>query len=295
MSLLQGLLLVVGGLVVALLLVRVFERHMVFYPSRYPEGYWQPQSLGLAVRDVFFKAGNQLQLHGWLIPHPNARAQLLMCHGNAGNISDRLELLQILHSRIAANLFIFDYRGYGRSQGEPDERGVYDDAVAAFDWLQASATDLPVIVHGHSLGSAVAVELATRRSAVAGLILESPFTNARDMARLIFGRLPVHLLSSMRWASDEKIAQLHMPKLFLHGGADHTVPLRLGRQLFDRATAPKEFVAMPFGDHNNLYLIDSEQYFGAIQRLLEQCEASPGPGPDAGPAPVAGRQKASGE
>lgn len=271
MHVINGLLFFFAAVVMFMLLVRWLEKQVVFYPSRYPEGYWQPEVFGLHPQDIYFSADGKLQLHGWYFLHPQARGQILMCHGNAGNLSDRLELLRMLHERVAANIFIFDYRGYGRSDGAPSETGVYDDAVAAFDWLQSRAPQLPLVVHGHSLGSAVAIDLATRRPAVAGLILESPFTNARDMARLMFGTLPAHWLTSMRWASDTKIIGLRMPKLFLHGGNDTTVPLRLGQQLFQVAPPPKEFVAISHADHNNLYVADSDQYFGAISRLLNHC------------------------
>jgi len=264
-----ALTLIAAGAAMALL-VRWFEKQLVFFPSRYPEGYWEPRALGLQVEDIFFAAGD-LELHGWYLPHPSAVGQILMCHGNAGNVSDRLELLHTLHAHVPANIFIFDYRGFGRSNGSPSETGVYEDAVAAFDWLNNADPDLPIIVHGHSLGSAVAIDLATKRDAVAGLILESPFTNAQDMARLMFGGLPMHWFASMRWASDEKIANLHMPKLFLHGGKDSTIPLRIGETLYHNAPAPKEFITIPHGDHNNLYLADTGTYFGSIKRFLEAC------------------------
>lgn len=264
-----ALILIAAGVVVAVL-VRWFEKQIVFFPSRYPEGYWEPRALGLPVEDIFLTSGD-LQLHGWYVPHPRAAGQILMCHGNAGNVTDRLELLQMLHAHVPANVFIFDYRGFGRSNGSPSENGVYEDAVAAFDWLKNADPELPIIVHGHSLGSAVAIDLATKRKAVAGLILESPFTNAKDMARRMFGGLPMHWFASMRWASDEKIATLHLPKLFLHGGKDLTIPLRLGEKLYQSAASPKEFVTIPNGDHNNLYLADSGTYFGSINRFMETC------------------------
>lgn len=271
MQILNGMLFICAVVVVFALLVRWFEKQIVFHPSRYPEGYWQPKNFGLRPQDIYFKVGGNLQLHGWFLPHPHANGQILMCHGNAGNVSDRLELLSMLHQRVAAHVFIFDYRGFGRSEGTPSESGVYEDAAAAFDRLQSALPHLPVIVHGHSLGSAVAIELATRRSAVAGLILESSFTNARDMARLMFGPVPVQWLTSMRWASDEKIVNLPMPKLFLHGGRDTTVPQDLGEKLFRIAPSPKEFVTLAHADHNNLYIADSERYFGAINRFIVRC------------------------
>lgn len=269
MPVLNTLLFLVAVAFMFALLLRWAEKQMVFYPSRYPEGHWQPEAFGLEPQDVYFEVDGKLLLHGWYVVHPQARTRILMCHGNAGNLSDRLELLRMWHERVAANILIFDYRGYGRSQGSPSERGLYADAVAALEMLRQQGPQLPVLVHGHSLGAAVAIDLATRRP-VDGLIVESPFTNARDMARLLFGRFPVHYLATMRWASDEKIIGLGMPKLFLHGANDTTVPLRLGQQLFEIAPQPKELVVVAHGDHNNLYLSDSNRYFGAINSLLNQ-------------------------
>lgn len=270
MQILYTTIVVVVAVVFFAVLIRWVEKHIVFFPSRFPEGNWNPQSVGVEVREVFFSAGN-LPLHGWHLTHPRPVAQILMCHGNAGNIAGRLDLLQSMQAHLAADIFIFDYRGFGRSGGAPTEDGVYEDAIAAFDWLRNAAPDLPVIVHGHSLGTAVAVELATRRRDVEGLILESPFTSGRDMARQMFGALPMHWIASMRWASDEKIADLHMPKLFLHGDRDTTVPLSLGQALYESAPPPKEIVIIPQAGHNDLYLVDSERYFGAISRFLEEC------------------------
>ncbi len=269
MPALQNVFVLVASVLIFFLLVRWLEKQIVFHPSRYPEGLWQPEVFGVQARDVTFQTTGNLQLHGWYISHPEARGQILMCHGNAGNVGDRLELLSLLHERVPAHLFIFDYRGYGRSDGRPSEKGVYEDAVAAFDWLQRETPDLPIMVHGHSLGAAVAVDLATRRP-VDGLLLESPFSNAKDMARLMFGKLPMHWLSSMQWANDVKIKDLRMPKIFLHGSQDVTIPIDLGKKLFHSAPSPKEFVAIDGADHNNLYVADDQAYFSAFSRLLDQ-------------------------
>lgn len=256
-----------------LLLIRLFERKLVFFPAQYPAGFRQLETGGrLHIADVWFVAEDSVKLHGWLALHEQARATLLMCHGNAGNVSDRYEWLEMLHQQVPVHIFIFDYRGYGRSAGEPTEAGCYRDAVAALEWLDAQKPALPIIVHGHSLGSAVAIDLAQRApDRIAGLILESAFTNAADMARLMFGPLPVHWLTSMKWASDEKIAALTMPKLFLHGEHDSIIPLRLGKKLFDAAVPPKEFVVLPDADHNDTFMAGGAEYYQKIHAFVERC------------------------
>lgn len=261
------------AVLVVVLLVRWFERQMVFFPSKYPDGFAPIQNEGrLQIFDVWFVADDGIKLHGWFVSHTEPIATLLMCHGNAGNVSDRYEWLEMLHQQVPANIFIFDYRGYGRSEGEPTEGGCYQDAEAALNWLAQRENQLPIIVHGHSLGSAVAVDLAHRvPDRVAGLILESAFTNAADMARLMFGPIPLHWLTSMKWASDKKIAAVAIPKLFIHGEHDSIIPLRLGKKLFAAAAPPKEFVILPDADHNDTFVAGGEPYYQKIRALVERC------------------------
>jgi hypothetical protein len=261
------------ALLLLVLLVRRFERQMVFFPSQYPAGFNPIETAArLNISEAWFSAADGVKLHGWFVPHPAPMATLLMCHGNAGNVSDRYEWLEMLHQRVPANIFIFDYRGFGRSAGEPTEEGCYRDAGAALNWLAQRGNKLPIIVHGHSLGSAVAVELAQRRpDQIAGLILESPFTNAADMARLMFGPIPAHWLTGMKWASDEKIATVAIPKLFLHGEHDSIIPLRLGKKLFATAAPPKEFVVLPDADHNDTFVVGGELYYQKIHAFVAHC------------------------
>jgi len=257
------------------LLVRLFERQMVFFPSKYPDGFASIRnSSRLTISEVWFVAEDSVKLHGWFVPHTEPIATLLMCHGNAGNVSHRYEWLERLHQQTLVNVLIFDYRGYGRSEGEPTEEGCYRDALAALNWLAAQKPALPIIVHGHSLGSAVAVDLAHRvPDQVSGLILESAFTNATDMSRLMFGPIPVHWLTSMKWASDEKIAQITTPKLFIHGKQDSIIPLRLGQKLFEAAASPKEFVVLPEADHNDTFIAGGDLYDQKIRVFVEQVVA----------------------
>jgi len=272
-TMLRLVLVILLALFLIVLLVRWFERQMVFFPSKYPAGFNEVETAArLNIAEAWFSAADGVKLHGWFVPHAAPIATLLMCHGNAGNVSNRYEWLEMLHQYVPVNLFIFDYRGFGRSEGVPTEEGCYRDAVAAFNWLRAQKSNLSIIAHGHSLGSAVAVDLAQRApDQIAGLILESAFTNAADMARLMFGPIPVHWLTSMKWASDEKLAQLTVPKLFLHGEHDSIIPRRLGKKLFDAAAPPKEFVVLPDADHNDTFVAGGEPYYQKIRAFVERC------------------------
>ena len=269
-SMLRFFIFAVVTIIAAFILVRLFERHMVFFPSQYPSGIWNPKSFGLPVEDVWLQTSDDVKVHGWFVRHESAVGHLIMAHGNAGNLSDRLEWLTMLHQKVPANLLMFDYRGYGRSEGTPSEQGCYLDAVTVYDWLNENHPDLPIVAHGHSLGSAVVVELALRRE-LAGLIVESGFTNATDMARLMFGPVPVQWLSSMNWDSLEKIPKINSPKLFLHGNRDSVVPYHLGQELFEAAKEPKRFVELENVDHNDTYISGREIYYEAIREFIFLC------------------------
>ena len=259
-----------GLLIFFALVLRLLENRLVFFPFKYPRGYWKPESFGLKVEDCYFRTTDDLQLHGWLVSTERAIGTLLWCHGNAGNITDRLDNLAKL-AKFPINIFIFDYRGYGKSEGSPTEEGVYLDAVAAYDYLISRPEIDPerIVVFGRSLGGAVAVDLATKRSS-AGLVLESTFTSAKDMARSAFGFLPVHLIMKTDFDSFQKIPQIRVPLLFLHGTDDRTVPFALGRKLFEAANAPKDFYDIPGADHNDTYIVGGQVYFDKLLKFVEQ-------------------------
>lgn len=257
------------------LLIRLFENNLVYFPFKYPRGHWQPDSFGLRAEDCYFTSSDGVQLHGWFFAKENAIATLLWCHGNAGNISDRLYDLALLDkSKTSINVFIFDYRGYGRSKGSPDEPGIYLDAQAAYDYV-ASRNDVDkdkIIIFGRSLGGAVAVDLATKRSSI-GLILESTFTSAKDMAKSAFGFLPVQYIMKTKLNSIDKITGVEIPVLVTHGTSDRTVPFKLGHQLFETANEPKEFYEIKNADHNDTFIAGGKAYLDRLFEFVNRCVA----------------------
>ncbi len=258
--------------VVAILLVvavRSFEDSMIYFPAKYPEGYWSPVDFGVQAEDCYFESEDGIRLHGWYAPSPGVRPTTLWAHGNAGNITHRLDHIKLLVEQVGLNVFIFDYRGYGRSDGKPSEEGLYRDARAAYDYLIKQRMLLPsdVIIYGQSLGGAVAVDLATTRSC-SGLVLEATFTSARDMARLVIPLLPVDWVIKSEFNGLAKIARVRIPILMLHGAHDRTVPIRLGRTLFESANEPKRFVELPHSDHNDGYVVDSQLYVDSLREFL---------------------------
>lgn len=240
-------------LVVYLSLVLVtmwFEESIVFPAPRYPQGDWDPP--GLPHRDVRFTSEDGTRLHGWFFGHPEPRGHLLYCHGNADFVPNLGTYADMLRQRYRLSVLVFDYRGYGRSEGTPNESGVLADARAALAWLAETGkvADHEVVLMGRSLGGAVAVDLAARSGARA-LILENTFTSAPDVGAHHFRWLPVRLLMRTQLNALARIPDYRGPLLQSHGTADEVVPLGLGERLFDAAPGPKQFVAIPGARHND--------------------------------------------
>jgi len=254
--LLAGLL--VGGPAQALI-----ER-FIFYPDRVL--VVTPAAVGLAFDDVEFPAADGTRLHGWFVRGTRPET-LLWFHGNAGNISHRVDQLRPLMAQVGANVFMVDYRGYGRSAGTPSETGVYDDARGALAYLR-DRRDVradAIVYFGQSLGSAVAIELATH-APPRGLILETPFTSVRAMAGAVMP-LPVGFLLPNAFDNRGRIVDLRMPKLFIHGDADEIVPYAQGRELYEAAPAPKAFATVRGAQHNDVYVVGADRYFACVFKV----------------------------
>ena len=250
----------------------LLDRQFIFFPEREMAG--APGAVGLEYEDVFFSTSDGVKLHGWFVPG-ESDTTLMWLHGNAGNISDRIDNLLMVHRRLGVNVFIFDYRGYGRSEGTASEKGTYLDAEAALEYLRSrSDVDLDngLVLFGRSLGCAVAVELAIRHN-FHGIILESPFTSVRAMVKRVYPYLPVGLLMTLvqtRYDSLSKMKDVHSPVMVLHGDRDDTVPLDIGRKLFDAANDPKRFYVIQGASHNDTYLVGGEAYFEALKDFIEE-------------------------
>jgi hypothetical protein len=240
------------------------DERMLFYPSKYPEGDWKPK--GLTFEDVRFDAEDGTHLHGWYCPCDRPRAVVLFAHGNAGNLSHRAPLMQYLQKDLRVSVLIFDYRGYGRSEGVPTVEGILKDGRAARSLLarRAGIKESQVVLMGRSLGGAVVVQLAAE-SPPRGLILESTFSSFKDVAAHHY-RLLAWLVSAKKLDSAAKIATYKGPLLQSHGDADRIIPYASGRKLFEAANEPKRFVTIPGGDHNDR---QSAEYFTQLNRFLD--------------------------
>jgi fermentation-respiration switch protein FrsA (DUF1100 family) len=253
--------------------IGMLDRQFIFFPER--ELTTTPAQVGLKYENVYFTANDGVELHGWWIPN-EAETTMVWFHGNAGNISHRLDNLIRLHDRLKVNVFIFDYRGYGQSQGSPSEEGIYADAEAALDFVQSRGTRR-LVLFGRSLGAAVAVEMATRHR-VHAVILESPFTSVSGMARRAYPFLPAGLTTKIvrsRFNSISKIDRVDSPVLILHGDRDDIVPMDEGRELFEAANDPKQFYTIDGAGHNDTYYVGGERYFQALELFLEEPTGRP--------------------
>lgn len=248
------------------------EDKFIFYPVS--EIGQTPIDAGLPFNDIYFTTSDGVRLNGWFVSHPGANTTLLWFHGNAGNISHRVENIRLLHDKVAINIFIFDYREYGRSEGKVSEEGTYKDGEAALKYLRAREDVEPkrIVFFGRSLGAAVAAEMATRHECLA-LILETPFASIREMARVTFPFLPIGPFLRTRYDTVEKVKKIKAPLLVLHGDRDDIVPFAQGKKVFDAALEPKEFYTIPGARHNDTYIVGGDAYFTVLKDFIHRAKA----------------------
>ncbi len=250
--------------------VQSIEDLLLFFPSKYPNGDWNPS--GLRFQDIFFAAEDGTQLHGWYCPADNPRAVVLAAHGNAGHVASRAPWLRYLQNKASVSVFMFDYRGYGRSEGKPTIAGAIQDATAARAKLRelAAVEDSEMLLMGESLGGAIVVQLAAK-SPPRGLILQSTFSSLREVADVHFPRLS-WLVRRDQLSSVATMASLRVPLLQSHGTADQTVPFPLGEKLFREANEPKQFIAIEDAGHNNRL---TEPYLHELDQFLTRLSPPP--------------------
>ncbi|MDA8077574.1 MAG: alpha/beta hydrolase [Nitrospiraceae bacterium] len=262
--------LIVSGLYLVILgYAWLRQGSMLYFPSR--EITLTPADIGLVYEDVTLTTSDGLKIAAWHIPAgtPAARGVVLFSHGNAGNISDRLDSIRIFHSLNLAVL-IYDYRGYGRSEGSPTEEGTYKDALAVWDHLVHVRGIQPekIILFGRSLGSAVATEVALRKKAGA-LIIESGFTSVPDLGSRFYPFLPVRLIARFRYATVDKVGRITIPKLIIHSPRDEIIPFEHGRALFEKAAEPREFLQIR-GGHNEGFLVSGGLYVSGLEGFISK-------------------------
>jgi len=269
------LVVVVAAFLAYVVLMMFFEKSLIFFPTRYPDGDWDVDAVGrgsgCVVTDCYYESEDGTRLHSWWCRSDTSdpdRPVLLLFHGNAGNLSHRADLMLELATRIDAEVVLAGYRGYGRSQGTPSENGLYADARAAWSFVTGEHGVDPgrVVVFGKSLGGAVAVNLAEEREP-GGLIVESSFTAIPDMAAHHYPFVP-KILVRTRMESLAKIGAIRCPLLVVHSRADEVVPFEMGRRLFEAAPQPKSFHVVEGAGHNETWLVGGLAYFEAIRGFV---------------------------
>ncbi len=248
------------------------EKGLIFFPIRELEA--TPKNYQLSHEEIFFPAADDTRLHGWFVPSssPEVSTTLLWFHGNAGNISHRLENLALLHRYLNISIFIFDYREFGLSGGHISKAGTYLDARGAWKYLVEERGIDPndILLFGRSLGTALAVDLASTEPCL-GVVLEAAFTSSHDMLkRYFFGTIPPELTQS----TYDNLAKIHLiqaPFLFIHGEYDEAIPVEMAQRLYQAARDPKRFYLVPGSGHNDTYVVGGSEYFRQWQVFLEEC------------------------
>ena len=250
----------------AVILYRRQGEH-VYNPRR--EFIGTPADVGLDFEDIHFRSMDNTLLHGWFCPTPHSSKAVLLFHGNTGNISDCLESLKMF-ADMDYSSFVFDYRGYGHSEGQPNEQGTYHDAEAAWDWLLREKHYAPndVVIIGRSLGAAIASHLACRHQAAA-VVLESTFTSLPDIAAETHRLVPARLMTRFNYNTLARMAGIHSPILIVHGREDQVIGFHHGERLYASANEPKAFLEI-IGDHATGFINSGQKYTRGLQEFLQR-------------------------
>lgn len=250
------------------------QTRFIFFPSAVIET--TPKFFNLDYQEVWLpvttNSGKVERIHGWWIPTSQPHAKVLLyLHGNGINIGANVTHANRFH-QMGFSVLLIDYRGYGRSEGSPTESGVYQDAAAAWDYLiKQQIKPSQVFIYGHSLGGAIAIDLAVKHPQAAGLIVESSFTSIQEMVDYqgMYRIFPVNLLLHQRFDSISKVRSLQLPVLFIHGTADGQVPATLSQKLYEAAPEPKQLLLVPEAGHNNTAEVAGSSYFQAVQKFVD--------------------------
>lgn len=260
------LLIVAGGYGIFVLLVYFAQASLLYFPTHDDLG--TPAQLDLAYETVRISTEDGLKLHGWFLPAQHSRGVLLFLHGNAGNITYRLDSLKIFHD-LGLSVLIFDYRGYGESEGKMTESGSYLDAQAAWRYLikEKSIPAQKIVLFGRSLGGAIAAHLAAQKKPGA-LIIESSFTSVPDLAAHLYPFLPTRWLSRFHYNTKDALQGVACPVLIIHSRDDEIIPVRHGRELYAAAPEPKRFLELS-GSHNEGFLSSKQIYTEGVDNFIK--------------------------
>ena len=250
-----------------LILLFIMQSRLVYFPAK--EIICTPADIRLQYEDIIIKTPDGLNLNAWFIPAKSPTGTVLFCHGNGGNICYSLDVVETLN-KLNLNVLIFDYRGYGKSEGSPSEKGTYTDAETAYRWLMKDRNipESSIIIMGRSLGAAIAANLARNHNPRL-LILESGFSSTPDVAAKKYPIFPVRLLCSYKYKTAEYVKDIKCPLLVVHSKEDEIIPYSNGIKIFSSAKEPKEFLEIS-GSHNEGYTDSGEVYVDGLRNFIEK-------------------------
>jgi uncharacterized protein len=243
---------------------QILRRTSMFFPSRFPQGQWDVHAWPVVPEEHTFSTDDHVKLHAWLFRAHDANAPMLVwCHGNAGNLTDRAEMASRLAQR-GVSVFVFDWRGFGKSEGSASESALFHDALAAFDYVRHLGAQR-IIVYGESIGGPYAAYVAKeRKGAVRGVIIENSFPSLRDLGNALYAPLPLgwtapFALRTTAWLNDAGV-----PVLVMHGRRDQVIPYRLGKKLYDGLTVPKTLLTSATANHAQIPAVEGSRYYDAV-------------------------------
>ncbi len=254
------------GYLTILALMYIFQSKLIYFPTTNINT--NPNSVGLEYQSIIFESNDKTKLHAWYIPKKDAKTTILFLHGNAGNISHRLSSIELFNS-LGMNVFIFDYRGYGLSEGSPSEQNTYDDAKNAWNYLlkDKNIKAENIIIFGRSLGGAIAAKLGSSAKPKA-IILESTFTTIKELASDVYPFVPEALIH-FSYETTKYLKDINYPILVIHSEDDNIIPFKYGEAIFKNANEPKTFVKIR-GDHNYGFLQSKDIYLPALKKFLQE-------------------------
>lgn len=257
---------VLAGMYILLLaLIFLFQSRLIYFPIK--KISMIPSQAGLRYEEIIYKTKDNEKIAAWYIPTPEAKGVILFCHGNAGNISHRIDSIKIFY-QLKLSTFIFDYRGYGKSTGKTTEKGTYMDVEGAWDFLVKKRKISPdeIIIFGRSIGGSIASWLA-QKHIPRGLIVESSFTSIPDLGAKLYPIFPVKLLSRFKYNTSEYLKKINCPVLIIHSLDDELIPFNNGQKLYDSALSPKEFLKIR-GSHNEGFILSEQLYITGLQKFI---------------------------
>jgi uncharacterized protein len=260
----------IGAYAVFCIYVYFMQSGLIFYPNMPGRNLVStPEDIGLTYQNVEVVTEDNIRLHGWFIPNNNAKGTVLFFHGNAGNISHRLDSIEIFH-HLELNVFIFDYRGYGQSEGKITEKGTYRDAEAAWNYLiyTRGISEKQIIIFGRSLGASIGAWLAGKHTPAA-LIIESGFASVASMAKRLYPFLPIRWLARFKYNTKQYVKNVSSPVLVAHSKDDEIIPYDEGREIFAAAPEPKQFLEMR-GGHNDGFIVSGASYINGLKSFINK-------------------------